>query len=156
MRAVGDEIQWVGERVLHEAAVAPALLALERPELAGARTEYEEATRLRRQGHPRALETSLLRSGKAVEAALKALLVAYNKPLPQRETAVALWNRAVENGLILGMWQNAVLAASGPRNEVAHTSDAGTPPVTEDDAEAALAAAGLAIRLLGAALPPDN
>jgi hypothetical protein len=152
-RASGDTIEWVGEPVLREAAIEPALRALEHPLLANARALYEEAARQRRRGHPKALETSLLDSGKAVEATLKALLIAHGHDLPRNETAVALWGRVVAKGLIPGMWEHTVLAASGPRNRVAHPSEDDAPPVTEYDAELAVGAAGLAISLLGAASP---
>ena len=68
--------EFVRDRAVHELAVEPALGALADPRLAGARAEFEDALAKLRRAGPRDLEDAIEESRKAVESAIKVLLVA--------------------------------------------------------------------------------
>lgn len=152
-RAAGDRIEWIGDRPLHETTIAPALRALDDPRLADARAAYEEALVRRRRGDPKSLEAAIHEAGKAVEASLKAVLAAHGVPPPKAQQAASLWGSAVKAGLVAGMWEHTVLAASGPRNQLAgHPPAPGVPCATSADADAAVGAAGVALGVIARAL----
>lgn len=145
---IGNSIRWVGHPLTQQVAIGPALEALDDVRFAAARGPFEAAPRVMRQGHPKALESSVLESGQAVEAALEALLLAHDRPLPRLCDAESLWTGVVSEGLMDGMWHETILAASS----VVRTAD--KPPFTQFDAELAFAGAALAIKFISLAMPP--
>jgi HEPN domain-containing protein len=134
-------------------SLEPVLEALRDARLAEARSAYEEALRRRLDGDRKALEAAVIEAAKAVESSLKALLVAHHVKPPRNPGAGALLATAVEARLIQGLWEHAVLAASGPRNLAGHGRIAGDPWLDAVDAETALASAAIAIHIIARKLP---
>ena len=148
--------EWMGDPVQHALTVRPALVALADARLDGARVEFEEALAKRRQGAPKDLEDAVDEAAKSVESALKILHHERGVPLPAKEQLAGLFNRLASDAvnILPGYLDHLVLAPGGPRNHMAsHGQGTSVREVPEELADAAIAAAAVAITLLAHYLP---
>jgi hypothetical protein len=145
---------FVGDEATHEIAIAPALLALADPRLAGARDEFEDALAKLHRGQPKDFEDAIEESRKAVESTMKVLLAAHSKPLPPRQTTRPLHEALVDAGLVEAQTDELVRAAARMANAGAsHGSGGQVRVVPPDLANAAVSAAAVAIAFLAGRLP---
>ena len=145
---VGVRFVWTGDAVVEREALQPALSALADPRLVpGPGQEFATARRGLRKGTPAALKRSVAEACKAVESALKALLTEHGEPIPPGHGVDALLGacRAAE---LLGPGAEEILA--GPAR---FANRRGSDEVERDEAEAAMAAAAVAIRFIAGRLP---
>lgn len=151
--------EWVGDPKQYELTVQPAVQALGDPRLAGAQAEFEEALRKLRGGTPKDLEDAVDEAAKAVESMLKVLHHEHKIPLPNKHEAASLFGRLSSNhsgrtALLPGWIDHLVLAAGGPRNNMAsHGQGVTIRVVRRELADASVAAAATAITFLAHYLP---
>jgi hypothetical protein len=143
-----------GDKAVHELVIAPALAALADPRLAGARGEFEDALAKLRRAQPKDLEDSIEESRKAVESAMKVLLIAHDEDLPARPTTSPLHAALVAAAIIEPQTDDLVRAAARMANAAAsHGSGSEVRAVPADLATAAVSAAAVAIAFLAGRLP---
>jgi len=155
-RRVVDEwrFEWIGDPQHHELTVQPALLALADPRLAGARAEFEEALRKRRDGTPKDLEDAVDEAAKSVESILKVLHDECGVPRSGKEPVLDLFTSLKKAQILPPYVTNLVTAAAGPRNHMAsHGQGATVREVPEELADASIAAAATALTLLAHYVP---
>jgi hypothetical protein len=154
-RVVDDgRFEWIGDPQHHELTVQPALLALADPRLAGARAEFEEALRKRRDGTPKDLEDAIDEAAKSVESILKVLHDECAVPRSGKKPVLDLFTTLKKAQILPPYVTNLVTAAAGPRNHMAsHGQGATVREVPDELADASIAAAATAITLLAHYLP---
>ena len=146
---------WVGDPRQHQLTVAPALLVLDDPRLAGARAEFEEALKKRRDGTPKDLEDAVDEAAKAVESMLQVLHDEHGVTPPRSQQLTPLFNSLVA---AQGPPRLRRQARRAPRRDRATTwpATAKAPTVREvpeELAEASIAAAATAMTFLAHYLP---
>jgi HEPN domain-containing protein len=129
-------------------SVAPAVDVLEDSRLTEVRAHYVEALRRLQEPDP---DEAVDEARHAVEAALLAVLDARGIARPDKHQANDLFNVLVSNGLERDA-EELVLAVPRFRGRT-RAGHAGRPPVTLDEAQAAVAAAGGALLYLAGKLP---
>jgi hypothetical protein len=150
----GEGIRYVGEQVVREQAIEPALVALANPVLVIARAEFEKALGCLRRGEFKDAGRS---AGDAVETTMAALLDNYGHPQPRRTphgTDLVQANKLFDQlkskevrALNEDRDKDLIYAPMKVRNVCAHGAGANPPP---DPAyvEAGVAAAAIAITYL--------
>lgn len=143
-----------GDQAVHELVIAPAVAALADTRLAGARGEFEDALVKLRRAQPKDLEDSIEESRKAVESAMKVLLIAHGGELPTRPTTSPLHGALVAAAIVEPQTDDLVRAAARMANAAAsHGSGSEIRAVPADLATAAVSAAAVAITFLAGRLP---
>lgn len=153
---LGDwpHFEWIGDPKQHELTVQPALRALADPRLTGARAEFDEALRKRRDGAPKDLEDAVDEAAKSVESTLKVLHNEHGVKPPRSQQVTQLFNSLVAANKLPGYVDKLIAAAAGPRNNMAgHGQGPNVRVVPEELADASIAAAATAITFLAHYLP---
>ena len=145
---IGVRFVWTGDAVVEREALRPALSALADPRLApGPGQEFATARRGLREGTPAALNRSVAEACNAVESALKVLLTEHRQPIPTGHDLDAL----------LGACQAAELVPPAAEEILAgparFANRRGGHDLERDEAEAAMAAAAVAISFIAGRLP---
>jgi hypothetical protein len=151
----GQTFRWVGDPVLRDKAVAPALHALADRRLAVARAEFADALVKRRAGRASDMRDAVHEAANATESVMEVLLSVHGVPAPNKKTASALFNRladpaATSNGAVLpGHIQQLALAAAEIRNyEGGHSQGTAVSAPSAAMVDAAIGAAASAITVL--------
>jgi hypothetical protein len=141
--SVRHGFEWVGEVLVEQELLRPAISVLEDSRFAGGvRSEFESARDELKSGTPVARKQAVYEAGCAVESAMKVVLdehqIEYDT---QRDTAHALLDPIV-------------LGATRPRNKKGgHGAGAVAHDVSPEEAEASVASAAGAVAYLGRLLP---
>jgi hypothetical protein len=146
---------WVGDSVVEEEVVRPALSALHDPRFAGSvRNEFEQARVKLRDGIPAARKQALTEAAKSVESAMKVVLTTRNIPYESTEGAQKLFNRLCDAQYLSADTECLILSAPRPRNKRgAHGDGPVVQEVRQAEAEAFVAGAATAIYFLHKLLP---
>ena len=149
------KFEWVGEPVVQEQAISPALGLLDDPRLTGGpRTEFRQARKELRESSPQARKQAVAEACNAVESTMKVLLDERGYARPSSETAQKLFNALVAANVLTRETEPLVLGASRFGNSRGRH---GAGPVQHDvrqaEAEAVVAGAAVAIVLLASELP---
>jgi hypothetical protein len=148
-----DGFRWIGDEHV-EAAVRPALSAIEDPRLMSAKSHFESARSELALGTPSALPQSVHQSACAVESAMKAVLKHRGVAYDEKDAAFKLFDLLVAADLVPEFMRFCVLAPASPRNKVGgHGADKEPHHVPQEMAEAVLASTAVAIAYLHKLLP---
>jgi hypothetical protein len=147
--------EWVGDAIVEEELLRPALSALEDPRFAGGvKTEFDTARNELSVGTPVANKQAVGEAGSAVESAMKVLLDETGGSYEPKDTAQKLFEHLVDARTVPRYMERVVLAAALPRNKTAAHGAGATPHnVTATQAGAVVAAAAGAVAYLGKLLP---
>lgn len=149
-RFTDGRFEWVGDELVEQEVLRPALSALQDQRFAGGvKSEFEAARDELRQGHPNALKQAIVEAGSAVESAMKVVLDDHSVPYSPKDTAQKLFDALVSAGIVPKYMERAVLGAATPRNKTAgHGAGATAHAVATDEAEAVVTSAASAIGYL--------
>jgi hypothetical protein len=148
-----DGFTWIGDAVVEELAVRPALSAIQDPRFSGAKDHFDAARSELAEGKPKALRQSVHESACAVEAAMKAVLTQRGVEYDERDTAFKLFGGLEDAGIVPKFMEYAVLGAASPRNKRGGHGAEEPHDVGQDLAEAVLASSAASIAYLQKALP---
>jgi hypothetical protein len=142
--------EWVGDHVVEEELVSPALAGINDKRFSGGvRSEFESARQELRVGTPQARKQAVHEAGCSVESAMKVVLDDHKVTYGPRDTAFALFDHLELAGFAPRRMERLVLAAATPRNQTAgHSAGAVAHDPPPNEAEAVVAAAAGAIAYL--------
>lgn len=152
--------EWVGDPVVEEQVLAPAVSALHDARLSAARSDFDSARQQLREGTPAAQKIAVAEACSAVESGLKALLREHGQEMPARQNLDALieacrdaelFPPAVDGG---GVPVEQILAGPGRVGNRRGRHGSHVPhDVEPDEAEAVVASAAVALTLIARRLP---
>ncbi len=154
-------VTYVGDPVVREVAIEPALTALADARMQmSAKRELEAALKLRRRGDETSLKSAIVNAANAVESTMKVLLDAHGVPRPANQSAASLFNRLTDASAgqprthVPGYLQQLACAAGSIRNENGgHGRGPTIREVRGELADAAIGSAAAAIAQLAHYLP---
>lgn len=148
------ELQFHGDPGERELVLAPALIALSDPRLAGARSGFEDALTTLGAGRPKDVGDAVEESRKAVESAMKVLVDESHLGRAGRETTEPLINTLIAGGVVEPQTGDLLRAVARIANaQASHGAGAVVRQVPDELAAAAVSAAATAITFLAAACP---
>lgn len=154
----GERFAWVGDPEIEEEAIVPAVSVLADSRLAGARAEFETARRELTINSDSSRKQAVAEACNAVESAMKVLAAALSVNLdPKRQQAQAMFQALLAAGAVEPYLENVLTAPSRIGNPKGRHGAGETPhDVPESVANAAVAAAAVAITYLGKRLPTSS
>lgn len=149
---------WVGDTAVAQAALEPALGALDDPRLArGPKNEFAQAQREVRSNTPETRKQAVAEACNAVESTMKVVLQENGHPLPAPANAQNLFTALHDAGLASKDAEEILLGASRFGNRRGrHGAGKIEHLVTAAEARGVVAAAATAISMLAAELPPSG
>jgi len=154
--------EWVGDPLMEQHVLAPALSALDEPRLSGGpQDEFIAARAAMREGTPQAHRRAVAEACNAVESGLKVLLTEHGVALPGQQNVDALLEACRKAGVFpsavsqKGIPAEQILAGPARFGNRRGRHGAGPVPhdVEPDEAEAVVASAAVALTLIARRLP---
>lgn len=147
--------EWVGDALVEELVVDPAVSALSDPRFAGGvKSEFDSARNELRADTPVTRKQAVYEAGCSVESAMKVVLDEHGAQYAPTDAAQALFNHLVSANIVPRYMEREVLGAATPRNKTAgHGAGAIPHDVSTEEAEGVVAAAAGAIGYLAKKLP---
>ncbi|MGH2837322.1 MAG: hypothetical protein ACRDJY_03100, partial [Thermoleophilaceae bacterium] len=147
--------EWVGDELVEELVVNPAVSALSDPRFAGGvKSEFGSARNELRADTATSRKQAVYEAGCSVESAMKVVLDAHGVQYAPTATAQPLFDHLVNANIVPRYMEREVLGAATPRNKTAgHGAGAIQHDVSTEEAEGVVAAAAGAIGYLAKKLP---
>jgi hypothetical protein len=137
---------WLGDPIVHDAVVGPALAAMSGPRLTVPAGDFSRALAGRSRSATAERKTAVNEATKALEGVMAAVLESHGRALPDRRQVMVLWDALVAEGLTPRDMQDIVVAGSKVSNKRGrHTNP---DDVTGAEAEAAVMSVAVAINYL--------
>lgn len=143
-------MDWVGDVVPYELAIAPSLGALADERFAVAAEDFEHALVNVRRGSAKSRKDAVNDATKALEGAMVAVLESHQVPVPDRRQVNVLWLALRDCGLVPQELMEVLTAGSKVSN--ARGRHTNPEPVTQAEAEASVAVVATAITYLASRL----
>lgn len=149
------EFEWVGDAIIAEQVVMPALSALDDPRLnGGPKTEFNGAREQLRKNTAESRKRAVGEACSSVESTMKVLLDEHDRPRPKPENLTNLVDALISEGLVAKEAKEILVAPGFFGNRKGrHGAGPVAHDVSEAEAEATVGGAGVAIKYLASQLP---